>query len=1421
MTNTTATNIDLARIRTDNGSQSNAFEELCCQLARRDSRVAEQEVPSSSFMRIRGAGGDGGVECLWTFTPEDGQTFKWGWQSKFFWELDKKQMEKSVRSAITNHPELTRYVFCLPFDLTGKRQGPGTSDTEKLETYKKEWQKIASDNGAEVEFEIWSRSELIDKLIAIDSSGGIRRYWFDEQFLSRSWFRQQLDTALKTAEPRYTPYLRVDVPIFDTFEAFGQNPDWFDRIRLLSRQLIKAIRYWSVPSKQKDHIDYPKPAIELAVKVRAGIESILNELADLEAERLLTTFDVQAFSKLANETLGMAESCLLICIDEVESKHGSGTAKSPRFKQFMAEINAELPARHVDQTEEIVDALRSCTQWIENELSIACDRTLLLLGSAGSGKTHAFCDLADMRFAEGLLSLCLFGHQFGSATIWETIRSRVGLSAGLGREELLSALNVAAETSGHPLVIFIDALNETSVRDFWQDNLVEFVQQVQSYDHLKLAVSCRTSYRTQVIPATLRASVAYHNGFGGVELDACNAFFKYYGLGSPQLPMLQPEFSNPLFLRLLCETLQAEGVQSFPDDIIGIGDLVDRFVRLKNERIAKLLDIDPKEKVVQAAIENLVQELINEESESLEWTRAKELVDNVRPGKTISDSLFHFLLKEELLFEDSVTLPNKDSVDKVWFGFQRLSDHLIAKHTLEQFATADAFQAELSEDTWLRKLFDATETSSFALGVIEALSCEVPRCFGTNLLQILPSELLHDLQLWEIFIRSLPWQQPKTLTKQIVEVIEERFTDRWLTQDVLEVLLSLAPFPSHPLGAHWLHSQLLTLPMNNRDGLLSAKLRVSWDEGGVVDGLIHWTFCADLSNLKQENVLAWSIALSWYCLSADRQIRDHATKAIVRLLSANPGSTKGLLDAFVDVDDDYVLERVIASVYGSLLRSKDESAMRETAEFLLDRFFQKERVHINVQVRDYARLIVQLAVDKKVIVGVDASQYCPPYQSEWPLEFPTDQWIAQYKNSDRELPGIYQSLFGFPADFGRYTLGSALSEFPAFDKRSAMGWILKEVLDLGYPGTGTREYDLFTLNKFGHGRNKPVWAERIGKKYQWIALARLLGHLSDHVEPQTELETHDASIWLPGQRLRDLDVSLLKRSELVGESGWWFSGYANEELTAGDDVSWLRSTRMPNGPGLLVDNPAGELQYLILALSHSWDSKPQEDRVSKDDYRSLKTYVNSYFIPVAQSKAAWKYLKCRYYKHGMFPDNFDFYDTFLGEYPFAAPYQTWFRLLEQDPYQYSAPFELIPASHDLSCHYEYDGFSDEKRIEVDLPSQLFFQENDLTWDGLGSYLNQEGTRAFLCPTFYEPGPRALLAEKEHLTAFLDRHELALVIVELHTKYASAQPNIGPNDGTRFHLFSNGTLQSEPGACFGLTPMDMYPEMRTPAKKKAK
>lgn len=95
-----------------NSLDRSTFEELCCQLAYEEfSRLWK-------FTRIDGSGWDWWVECYITLASWEERWL----QAKFFTDRlknpQRKQIEDSFNSSIKNHPNLKKWILCLPIDLT-------------------------------------------------------------------------------------------------------------------------------------------------------------------------------------------------------------------------------------------------------------------------------------------------------------------------------------------------------------------------------------------------------------------------------------------------------------------------------------------------------------------------------------------------------------------------------------------------------------------------------------------------------------------------------------------------------------------------------------------------------------------------------------------------------------------------------------------------------------------------------------------------------------------------------------------------------------------------------------------------------------------------------------------------------------------------------------------------------------------------------------------------------------------------------------------------------------------------------------------------------------------------------------------------------------------------------------------------------
>jgi hypothetical protein len=225
------------------------------------------------------------------------------------------------------------------------------------------------------------------------------------------------------------------------------------------------------------------------------------------------------------------------------------------------------------------------SSWLASqEVRAFLEHRLLITGVAGIGKTHSLCDSVREGLNRKRYSVLLHGLQFHAGRpAWEQIRGLLGLSGEWSADAMLDALESAAQASGHNLVIFIDALNESQPRTLWRVELPQLLEALKSRPHLRLCVSCRSGFVSVVKEDELDLATFEHPGFAGIEFDACQSFFQHYELEPPVGPLFDPEFSNPLFLKLVCKTLKDLGQKQLPNGWSGFRTIFKALLTLRDD----------------------------------------------------------------------------------------------------------------------------------------------------------------------------------------------------------------------------------------------------------------------------------------------------------------------------------------------------------------------------------------------------------------------------------------------------------------------------------------------------------------------------------------------------------------------------------------------------------------------------------------------------------------------------------------------------------------------------------------------------------------------------------------------------------------------------------------------------------------------
>lgn len=1254
-----------------------------------------------------------------------------------------------------NHPTQGIVVRGISDKISNKR--PAGDDV---------WQPIAARHAAAFAFQILAK--LAGK--AGDGKDALSARLDDD------WQARHLEDARRTAGPRYSAELRVGTPLHDVFESLCGTDSWFKSIRPRGRKLSEAIRRWSDVFETTDARSLGAPFPE---QLRGHGAAVAGQLAGIE----------KAFADLTErrdgaspETVAAAASAMLPPLrqlhgalrEDLESRHGEGTADSAQFRQFYAEYDVFFPAANVDAARDLVVLLEELETWGKsNEGRAAGARGVLLAGVAGAGKTHAICDIAHDRFQRGLRTVVVFGEQFGGQDEpWDKLGRLLGFGT-VTREELLAAFDAAGKLSGGPLLLCVDGLNESRPRGYWRSWLASFAAQAGRFPHIRLCVSCRSTYESLVVPEGHGLERVEHIGFEGIENTACREFFAHYGLEPPVAPSFHPEFSNPLFLRLACETLKAAGLRRMPTGWHGISTALKALLAEKNKAFAREFERDDRERVPQRALNEFMAEVERSRRVYLPWGDASAAVGRAQPTGMAGPSVLEWLLREGLLIADgNPEGGGADAEDVVRVAFERLGEHLFAARLLGQVRPGGLKEAI---DTGpLRFAFASADAVLVNRGLVEALSIQLPEHaeLSCELLDALPPGAPRESVL-AATVTALPWRDPEHMTDRTREIVYEALTTPHLGQEAFDNLLAVACQETAP-DALWLHGVLRRMSMRSRDAFLCGYLHDRVGGSGAVERLLRSARDIDATRIPEEVLRRWAVLLLWFCVAADRRVRDRATRGLVAITEPRPHAWATLIRQFASVNDEYVVERCLCAAYGTLLRTRDPDAEGAVAAAAYEAVFADPLAFQNALIRDHARCIVELAAHDGVLpAGIDLALVRPPYQSEWPLTIPTEEEAKRYQEARRDYPGLYTSCLH--GDFFTYLL-SRLKPYQHSLSRQEMGrWVLHHVVhELGYGGSELAAYDGYMIHKYGGGRGRPGWAERIGKKYQWIALARLAARVTDHVEPRRDSWEHNlAGVPLAYYGGRDFDPSWLAVSRPRGKGGpcWWLpEGY---DFTAGAALShdeWAAVTDdVPQAARFLapLNGPDGR-QWQVLEGYPEWTARSWDDH-DDSPYRQIWMHVRGYLVAVKSARKAFRWLAKQDFMGRWMPEGAEFNDGFLGEYPWGLPFTLYPDEYHSRGGSGNSPARLTPICNSISSS-QSDDATQKEGVTIHAPARLFFQDEPLLrWDGLSSFGLRGEPPRFCDPSVAEPGHPALLVDRAYILDFLRRTGQCLVWTVLGEK----------------------------------------------------
>lgn len=360
-------------------------------------------------------------------------------------------------------------------------------------------------------------------------------------------------------------------------------------------------------------------------------------------------------------------------------------------------------------------------------------------------------------------------------------------------------------------------------------------------------------------------------------------------------------------------------------------------------------------------------------------------------------------------------------------------------------------------------------------------------------------------------------------------------------------------------------------------------------------------------------------------------------------------------------------------------------------------------------------------------------------------------------------------------------------------------YVLWRVFDLGWTSERFGEFDrIVTATDRGREARKP---ERVGKKYQWIALHEILAFISDHYQYRASFNSsHPFSEYHgPWQSYRrDIDPSLLRPAARdqplrkdVPNNLWAHS----DGFDWGDDVDaqeWVnRKDDLPDVSRLLrFTRDEDGYAWLMLHGMLAWE---QPTRPTHDHWetagRRVWIHMTGYLLDRgAAAETLERLRKTDLWAHRP-PEPAATWRLFFGEVEWSPGFWDLISEIDKEDTRGDADWlwhvtSFRPAATDYS--FEGGGYdcSLSEPVAQYRPEWQTTKSMGLRWTGLGAdFENAAGELVASDPSAHSSGPSALVIRESDFADYLDSSDLALIWTVLGERDACNPKRTVPWDGS--------------------------------------
>lgn len=1320
-------------IRSYENSQNTAFEEVVCQLAHNENQG------KGKYVRVKAP--DGGVESY--LILDDGTEI--GWQAKYFFDIQDaqfRQIQKSFQTAIKKHPKLTKYYVCCPVDLQDPRLPDKKYSKDRWDKFVEESIKLATQEEINIEIVYWGAFEL-NNMLQKPMNHGMTKFWFGGDDFSDAWFNSQIKTSLTNLGARYSQQLNVEVDeIAAFFDAIQRNSRAKYRVFEQLNELDKALHNL-YDRRQSQRLKFDEQNKKLALAIEECWNSVRNNSVHITFE------DIKAG--------------LLSLIKNIEEH-------PPTFD------DREQEALFNQSFYSIKDILDGLNQPI---FKLFYSPYLIVHGDAGTGKSHLLGDFSDNLMSQNKKCVFILGQSLTSSNNPWTQILKDELRLGCKEDEFLGVLNTIGQAQQERVPFVIDALNEGNGRQFWKNHIAGFIEKFKGYPWVALVLSIRSEYKDDILHNVQDdinskiISKVEHYGFQRNVFTAIRSFFNHYNLALPREPLMVPEFTNPLFLKIYCKYRE----QSKADlEFTGLPDVFESYFSIVNKILSDNFSYRLALRYVQKTLHHLAKAIFHNNQHSISYEHAMEIVAQNTTHSIDSDVFLQALISENVL----IAYHNQQAKEEILhFSFERFQDYLTAQFICEENDSADVLRELLSHEEFYGVSYKSKYLSE---GILSILSYLIPAKFKVEFYELFDDENIHEnSSISHTFIDSLYWRNTDDLNiDSSKNFLNKALSHNYSFDKFIDTLYQVAGKENHPFNADFLHGWLAKQSLADRDSLWTTHISAYLEDNSAIDVLIDWASESGFSeNLSDESRLLIARAVSWIFTSTNIRLRDKATIGLTRLLQNNLKIAKKLILSFKEVDDPYVHERIMASTYGAILSSRKHDGLELICNYLINEFFAQDEVFPNVLVRDYSRNIVEYVHHKgKLPLNEEQLKLArPPYDSAFPDSLPTVEEIDdKYANDyqDERIPKHHfaqdlilssmateygRGVCGY-GDFGRYVFEAHLGDWDSVDIDKLSNFAVQLIFEeYGYDPEKHGEFD---TNRAYSNRSENI-IERIGKKYQWMSMYEVVARLADNnkmTAPETRWTDNKMQIWYNGSiepSFREFDPTFIPASStenrIIEEPKYdgWDDDYEKWVISKDDLI---------NSESLITcQYDAAEW----LTLKRYIDLKPEKkmgDNRIFSRYQNFWYHIHAYLVKAEDFDSILSNLKGKNFMGRWIPQPKEYHnDIFNLEFHWSP----LLKVYEHDYYGGSGWQEIRQDSFDSSSrslgkvyccseNHIFDGIrNSDLRYNISAPTQLIFEALNLKNDKCsGSWLNENNELIAFDTSLYGNENSNLIIKKKYI-----------------------------------------------------------------------